>query len=211
MQQCVTYVVFWCTVSANGLTILDANQKYEQKFYWNRILHNQDAKNMPGLQGYSLEQTRGILQQLSQLDGKIWLKSLLSVHFMAVAVDFSTCVRHLVSGVALRILFLRSFDGFVIFSDDAAKSYKLKNNWSKFVRTKNDAEWWFCNCRLFLALTKNNAICWFDELETRGHFWERTHWKTCYLFECKRSFPGKQLADPFPLSKFRSWANLHSS
>ena len=43
-----------------------------------------------------------------------------------VAVDFFTCDRHLLSGVTLRISFRRSIDDFVVISDDAGKSYKVK-------------------------------------------------------------------------------------
>ena len=39
---------------------------------------------------------------------------------------FFTCDQHLLSGVTLRISFRRSIDDFVIISDDAAKSYKVK-------------------------------------------------------------------------------------
>ena len=43
-----------------------------------------------------------------------------------MAVDFFTCDRHLLSGVKLRISFRRSIDDFVVISDDAGKSYKVK-------------------------------------------------------------------------------------
>ena len=43
-----------------------------------------------------------------------------------VAVDFFTCDRHLLSGVTRRISFRRSIDDFVVFPNDAAKSYKVK-------------------------------------------------------------------------------------
>ena len=39
---------------------------------------------------------------------------------------FSTCDRHLMSGVTLQIAYRRSIDDFVIMSDDAAKHYKVK-------------------------------------------------------------------------------------
>ena len=43
-----------------------------------------------------------------------------------LAVDFSSCEKHLVSGVTLRLSFRRSQDDFVTISETAAKNYKVK-------------------------------------------------------------------------------------
>ena len=43
-----------------------------------------------------------------------------------LAVDFFSCEKHLVSGVALRLSFRRSQDDFVTISETAAKNYKVK-------------------------------------------------------------------------------------
>ena len=118
-----------CTVSANGLTISNANGNCAHKsFIETEFSHNKDAKNTWfACQGYSYEENTGTLSTTEVNRIKDLVRQSNECTFYGkVAFDFFTCNRHLRSGVTLRIAFRRSIDEFVIMSDDAAKYYKVK-------------------------------------------------------------------------------------
>ena len=117
------------TVSANGLKISNANGNYAQKsFIETDFCHNKDAKaTWLACQGYSYEDNPGAIATAEVNRRKALVRQSAECTFYGtVAVDFFTCDRHLLSGVSLRISFRRSIDDFVIISDDAGKSYKVK-------------------------------------------------------------------------------------
>ena len=118
-----------CTVSANGLKISNANGNYAQKsFIETEFSHNKDAKaTWLACQGYSYEDNpRAIAAAEVNRRKALVRQSAESTFYGKVAEEFFTCDRHLLSGVTLRISFRRSIDDFVIISDDAGKSYKVK-------------------------------------------------------------------------------------
>ena len=118
-----------CTVSANGLKISNANGNYAHKsFIETEFSHNKDAKaTWLACQGYSYEDNPGEIATAEVNRRKALVRQSAECTFYGkVAVDFFTCHRHLLSGVTLRISFRRSIDDFVIISDDAGKSYKVK-------------------------------------------------------------------------------------
>ena len=79
-------------------------------------------------QGYSYEDNPGTIATAEVNRRKALVRQSAECTFYGkVAVDFFTCDRHLLSGVTLRISFRRSIDDFVVISDDAGKSYKVKN------------------------------------------------------------------------------------
>ena len=118
-----------CTVSANGLKISNANGNYAHKsFIETEFSHNKDAKaTWLACQGYSYEDNPGAIATAEVNRRKALVRQSAECTFYGkVAVDFFTCDRHLLSGVTLRISFRRSIDDFVVISDDAGKSYKVK-------------------------------------------------------------------------------------
>ena len=129
MQQCVTFIVSDCTVSANGLKISNANGNYAHKsFIETEFSHNKDAKNnWLACQSHSFEENPAILST-TEIDRRKELvkKSAECAFYGKVAIDFFTCDRHLLSGVTLRVAFRRSIDHLVIMSVDPAKHYKLE-------------------------------------------------------------------------------------
>ena len=77
-------------------------------------------------QGYSYEDDHGAIATAEVNRRKALVRQSAECTFYGkVAVD-STCDRHLLSGVTLRISFRRSIDDFVVISDDAGKSYEVK-------------------------------------------------------------------------------------
>ena len=117
-----------CTVSANGLKISNANGNNAHKnFIETEFSHNKNAKNTwLACQGYSHEENPGTLLT-AEVNRKILVRqSAESTFYGKIAVDFFTCDRYLLSGVALRTAFRRSIDDFVLMSDDAAKHYNVK-------------------------------------------------------------------------------------
>ena len=118
-----------CRVSANGLKISNANGNYAHKsFIETKFSHNKDAKNTwLACQGYSYEENPGALstEEVNRRKALVG-QSAECTFYGKVAVDFFTCDRHLLSGVTLRIAFIRSIDDFVILADDDAKHYKIK-------------------------------------------------------------------------------------
>ena len=78
-------------------------------------------------QGYSYEDNPGAIATAEVNRRKTLVRQSAECTFYGnVAVDFFTCDRHLLSGVTVRISFRRSIDDFVVISDDAGKSYKVK-------------------------------------------------------------------------------------
>ena len=117
-----------CTVSANALKISNANGISALKSFIKPFSHNNDAKaTWLACQGYSYEENPGAKATAEVNRRKILVgQSAECTLYGKVAVDFFTCDRHLLSGVTLQISFRRSIDDFVIISDDAGKSYKVK-------------------------------------------------------------------------------------
>ena len=130
-----------CKVSANGRKISNANGNYAHKsFNETEFSHNKDAKaTWLACQGYSYEDNPGAIATAEVNRQKAWVRQSAECTFYGkVAVDFFTCDRHLLSGVTLRISFRRSIDGFVVISDDAGRSYKVKiMEANLYVRKKN--------------------------------------------------------------------------
>ena len=84
-------------------------------------------KTWLAFQGYSYEENPGGLSNTEKNRRKVLVRqSDECTFYRKIAVDFSTCVRHLMSGFTLRIAFRRSTDDFVFMSDDTAKHYKVK-------------------------------------------------------------------------------------
>ena len=149
-----------CTVSANGLKISNANGNYAHKGFIETEL--------------ILEHP----QQLKLTDEKLWLDNLLNVLFMQKwKYIFLTCDRHVLSGATLRISFRRSIDDFVLISDDAGKSYKVKileANLFVGKLTLNDGNDFTIKPSLLSLLGNYNknvsGFYWFAKLETGQFF-----------------------------------------
>ena len=119
-----------CTVSANGLK----NFKCKWKIMLTKVSLKLNflTTRMQKLLGWLAKviRTRIILGAIATAEVNrrkaLVRQSAECTFYGKVAVDFFTCDRHLLSGVTLRISFRRSIDDFLIISDDAGKSYKVK-------------------------------------------------------------------------------------
>ena len=107
-----------CTVSANGFKISSSNGYHAQKaFLETEFSHNKEAKDTwLKCQGYSYEKSPATFTgaTFTTRQGE------------KVAADVFSCDKHLLSGVTLRISFLRSRPNFSLIYDDDAKDYKIE-------------------------------------------------------------------------------------
>lgn len=118
-----------CTVSANGLKISASNGYYAQKaFLETEFSHNKEAKDTwLRCQGYSYEQSPDTFTGVSFTSRKDETRQSRTVTFIGkVAADVFSCDKHLLSGVTLRVSFLRSRPNFSLIYDDDAKEYKIE-------------------------------------------------------------------------------------
>lgn len=118
-----------CTITANGIKISNANGLYAHKsFLETEYSHTKDAKDTwLNCQGYFYETNPGAFRTGSVLSRKQMVRSSASLHIIGkVASDIFTCAEHLISGVNLRISFLRSANDFVTIAEDDAKHYRAE-------------------------------------------------------------------------------------
>ena len=117
-----------CTVTANGLKISTANGLYGHKsFIETEISHCSDAKKTwLQCQGYKYESDpNDFTANWFTSRQEAVRRSQINTLYGKVAVDFFSCEKHLLSGVTLRISFLRAKDDFLTIAEDAAKHYKV--------------------------------------------------------------------------------------
>ena len=118
-----------CTVSANGFKISSSNGYYAQKaFLETEFSHNKEAKDTwLKCQGYSYEKSPATFTGATFTARQGETKESTTVNFIGkVAADVFSCDKHLLSGVTLRISFLRSRPNFSLIYDDDAKDYKIE-------------------------------------------------------------------------------------
>lgn len=118
-----------CTVTANGIKVSNANGVYAHKaFIETEFSNNQEAKNTwLQCQGYTYEQTPQTNTSAALVKRQTETRLSAEVtYFGKVAADIFSCDKHLLSGVTLRISFVRSRPEFVLIHDDDAKNYKIK-------------------------------------------------------------------------------------
>lgn len=118
-----------CTVTANGLKISNANGLYGHKsFIETEFSNNSDAKRTwLHCQGYKYEDNP------NDFTGNVFTTRQAAARLSAVVtfygklpVDVFSCDKHLLSGVTLRIAFLRAQNDFITLSEDDAKHYKVQ-------------------------------------------------------------------------------------
>ena len=116
------------TVTANGIKISNANGAYAHKaFIETEYSNGKEAKDTwLRCQGYTYEEGPG--NNTSRPFTNRELESRRSgelTFFGKVAADKFSCDKHLLSGVTLRNLFVRSKPEFVLIHDDVTKNYKI--------------------------------------------------------------------------------------
>ena len=117
-----------CTVTAQGVKVSSANGLYAHKaFIETEFSHNLEAKNTwLECQGYNYESNPSTHTLTAFTKREAETRSSATVTFIGrVASDFFSCEKHLVSGVELRIFFLRTRPEFCLIYDDAGKDYKV--------------------------------------------------------------------------------------
>ena len=120
-----------CTVSANGIKISSANGHYAHKcFIETEFLHGTDAKKTwLKSQGNEYEPNPAGTAAASRDARQVAVRESEQITLYGkLAVDFSSCEKHIVSSVTLRLPFRRLQDDFVTISETAAKNYKVKIN-----------------------------------------------------------------------------------
>ena len=155
-----------CTVTANGIKSLNANGVYAHKaFIETEYSNGKEAKNTwLRCQGYTYEQHPGNSTTTPFTNRE--LKSRQSgelTFFGKVSADVFSCDKHLLSGVTLRISFVRSKPEFVLIHDDVAKKYKITITQANlYVRKMTVSE------QVFIAiektLTKSPALYRYTEV-----------------------------------------------
>ena len=117
-----------CTVTAKWVKVSSANGLYAHKaFIETEFSHNKEAKDTwLKCQGYTYESNPSTktLAVFTKRETETRLSA--DVTFIGrVASDFFSCEKHLLSGVELRISFLRTRPEFCLIYDDNAKDYKV--------------------------------------------------------------------------------------
>ena len=118
-----------CTVSANGFKVSSSNGYYAQKaFIETEFSHNKEAKDTwLKCQGYSYEVSPNTFTDAVFTGRQTETRESNTVAFIGkVAADVFSCDKHLLSGVTLRISFLRNRPNFCLIYDDDAKDYKVE-------------------------------------------------------------------------------------
>ena len=117
-----------CTVSANGFKISSSNGYYAQKaFIETKFSHNKEAKDTwLKCQGYSYESSPDTFTDAIFTGRQAETRESKLVSFVGkVTADVFSCDKHL-SGVTLRLSYLRSRPNYCLIYDGDAKEYKIE-------------------------------------------------------------------------------------
>ena len=117
-----------CSITANGIKISSANGYYAPKaFLETEFSSNREAKETwLKCQGYTFEEDPDDFTTDVFNDRESETRRSTTLSFIGkVAADFFTCDKHLISGVTLRLTFLRSRPEFCLIYDNATKDYKV--------------------------------------------------------------------------------------
>ena len=118
-----------CSVTANGIKISSSNGNYAQKaFIETEYSHNKEAKDTwLKCQGYSYEKSPSNFTETVFTEREAETRQSTVVTFIGkIAADIFSCDKHLISGVTLRVSFLRNRTDFCLIYDDATKDYKIE-------------------------------------------------------------------------------------
>ena len=126
-----------CSVSANGIKNSSSNGNYAQKaFIETEFSHNREAKDT--CQGYSYEKLPDTFTDVVFTERQNETKRSAVVTFIGtVAADNFSCEKHLISGVTLRVSFLRNRPEFCLIYDDESKDYKIEISQANLYVRKN--------------------------------------------------------------------------
>ena len=117
-----------CSITANGIKISSANGNYAAKaFLETEFSTNKEAKDTwLRCQGYSYEDDPDdfTTEVFTDIEAET-RRSIVITLIGKVAADFFTCDKHLISGVTLRLTFLRTRPDFCLIYDNATKDYKV--------------------------------------------------------------------------------------
>ena len=118
-----------CILAANGLEISNANNVFAHKSFIGTEFSNSKGAKDSWLkcQGYRFENDPPAIDAADFTSQLELVRESREVWFYGPArVDFFTCDKHLLSGVTLRLSYRRSYEDFLIISEDAVKHYKLQ-------------------------------------------------------------------------------------
>ncbi len=118
-----------CSVTANAVKVSSANGLYAHKScFETEFSHGKDAKDTwLQFQGYTYETNPAANPTNAR---KALFRPSAEQHFFhffgKLTIDFFSCEKHMISGVALRISFRKSNDDIVVITDDADKHYRVE-------------------------------------------------------------------------------------
>ena len=209
-----------CSITANGIKISSANGNYAQKaFIETEFSHNKEAKDTwLKCQGYSYEQQPDDFTKTVFTTRTAETRESAEISFIGrIASDFFSCDKHLISGVTLRISFLRNRPEYALIYDDETKDYKIEILQANlYVRkmTVSDQRllsyWDYINqnpCSLPLYWDHTQNVSHFHrgaELESRRCIHQGAHSKVCNSYGNKRGLSGSQARKSFPFPKIQS-------
>ena len=119
-----------CSFFANGIKTSSSSGNYAQNaFIETKFSHNGEAKyTWLKCQGNSYEKSTDTFTDVLFTACQNETKPSAVVKFIGkVAADFFSCEKHLISGVTLRVSFLRNRPVFRLICDDESKDYKTGN------------------------------------------------------------------------------------
>ena len=155
-----------CNVTAEGVQISSSNGNYAHKaFLETEFSHNQEAKNTwLNCQGYCYEKTPNNFTDEVFTKRVAETRQSQSITLIGrVASDFFSCDKYLLSGVTLRITFLRNRPEFCLIHDADAKEYKVEISQANlYVRKMTVTEQNFAAIETTLA--KSNAFYHYTEI-----------------------------------------------
>ena len=116
------------SVAANGIKISSSNGNYAQKaFIETEFSHHREAKDTwLKCQGYSYEKSPDTFTDVVFTDKMRQNGSAVVTFIGKVAADIFSSEKHLISGVTLRVSFLRNRPEFCLIYDDESKDYKIE-------------------------------------------------------------------------------------
>ena len=155
-----------CNIKAEGVQVSSSNGNYARKaFIETEFCHNQEAKNTwLKCQGYSYEKSPNTFTEDVFTRRIAETRESKSISCIGkVASDFFSCEKYLLSGVTLRITFLRNRPEFCLIYDTDAKDYKVEISQANlYVRKMTVTEHNFA--AIETTLTKSNAFYHYTEI-----------------------------------------------
>ena len=207
-----------CNIVANEVRISSANGYYAPKaFLETEFSTNKESKDTwLKSQGYNYEEDPCDFTTAAFTSREQETRTSNTITLIGkIAADFFTCDKHLLSGVTLRLTFLRTRPEFCVIYDDDAKDYKVEITQANLhVRKMTVSENVYT--AIETALTKTNAMYRYTEIIPKSFLMPQNSnsWNQENIFNgepirrfaiamtSNRAFLGGKTLNPFHFQKF---------